>query len=99
MKTFVLNLSGYEPPELSAHELRALFHQGAIERNTPCRHRRSPIWSTVDEIFPMLKSEGRRGGVTLARTAGPIRRSPAKLMAAISFTDLVRYLGRSVSVA
>ncbi|HMJ07310.1 MAG TPA: hypothetical protein VK474_13710 [Chthoniobacterales bacterium] len=97
MKSYVLNLGGYEPPEMSARELRTLFHQGAVERTTVCRHRRSLVWSTVDDIFPMLKYEPRRFCVSLARSPGPIRRSAAKLTAAASFGDLVRFLGRPSS--
>ena len=96
MKTFVLNLSGYEAPGLSFRELRALFHQGAIERLTPCRSHREANWSTLDDLFPMLKYEARRGGVSLARSSGPIRRSATKLTAMPSLSELVRFLGGPV---
>lgn len=94
MKAFVLNLGGYQPPEMSARELRTLFHQGVIERSTQCRHRKTQVWSTVDDLFPMLKYEPRCFGVVLSRrSAGPIRRSAAKLLAAPTVNDMLRFLG------
>lgn len=93
--TFVLNLSGYEAPRLTAGELRALFHQGIIDRSTPCRGSRSSMWSTLDDIFPMLKYEPRRG-VRLSRSAGPIRRCAENLKATATFSELLRLLGTPV---
>lgn len=98
MKTFVLNPSGFELPGLSARELGTLFHQGMVERATPCRPSGDSVWSTVDDIFPMLKYQPRQCGLQLTRSAGrPIRRAAAKLLAAASFDDLVRFLGRPSS--
>lgn len=95
MKPFVLNLGGYTPPRVSARQLRTLFHQGVIERNTRCRHRKATVWSTIDEIFPMLKYEERRFGVVLSRKqTGPIRRSAAKLLTVPSLSELLHFLGR-----
>ncbi|MFN2508497.1 MAG: hypothetical protein ABR589_06960 [Chthoniobacterales bacterium] len=93
MKSFVLNLGGYETPRMSATEVSVLFHRGAIERTTPCRRRRASIWSTVDDIFPMLKYEVRQAGVCLAQSAGPMRRSAERLNATATFSDLLHFLG------
>jgi hypothetical protein len=79
MKNYVLNMSGHECAGISAHEISELFHQGAIERDTPCRRERSSIWKTVDEILPILSLEPRRAIFQLSHGSGPIRRAAPKL--------------------
>jgi hypothetical protein len=51
MKNYVLNMSGHECAGISAHEISELFHQGAIERDTPCRRERSSIWKRWTKFF------------------------------------------------
>jgi hypothetical protein len=93
MRKYVLNLSGYICAAIGARELYGLYHQGAIERNTPCRRQGAAAWSTVDDMFPMLKYEPRQGTTYIRPASGPMRRSAAKLLAAPSPDEMVRLMG------
>ena len=79
MKKFVLNLSGYESQPMAVREVRKLYQEGAISRHTPCRHRRDGRWSTVDDMFPMLKHEP-RSKLCIASWTGPMRLTATNLM-------------------
>ena len=79
MKKFVLNLSGYESEPMTVREISKLYHEGAISRHTPCRPRSEDAWSTVDEIFPMLKHEP-RSKLCIAGWSGPMRRAATQLL-------------------
>ena len=79
MKKFVLNLSGYESTAMTLRDVRNLYHEGAIGRHTPCRDRRDNRWSTVDNLFPMLKYEP-RSKLCIAGSTGPVRRVATKLL-------------------
>jgi hypothetical protein len=79
MKKFVLNVSGYESEAMPLSEIRKLYHEGSISRHTPCRDRRTTAWSTVDDIFPMLKYEP-RSKLCIAGWRGPMRRAVTELL-------------------
>ena len=79
MKKFVLNLSGYESRPMALANIRRLYCEGAISRHTPCRSRRDESWSTVDDMFPMLKHEP-RSKLCIAGWTGPMRRAATKLL-------------------
>ena len=79
MKKFVLNLSGYESEAMPLRELRNLYQDGSINARTPCRERRDERWSTIDEMFPMLKYEP-RSKLCIAGCSGPMRRAASKLL-------------------
>ena len=79
MKKFVLNLSGYESAPMALRDIRKLYQEGGISRHTPCRERRDRRWSTVDDIFPMLKYEP-RSKLCIAGWTGPMRRAATKLL-------------------
>ena len=79
MKKFVLNLSGFESQPMLFRELRRLYNEGAISRHTPCRARGSSGWSTVDDMFPMLKHEP-RSKLCIAGWTGPMRLSAKNLL-------------------
>ena len=78
MKKFVLNLSGYESEPMALRDIRTLFHEGGISRHTPCRARGQARWSTVDDMFPMLKYEP-RSKLCIAGWTGPMRLAAPKL--------------------
>ena len=78
MKKLVLNLGGYAEP-VTTRQLRRLYREGAISRHTPCRRRRDMRWSTVDDMFPMLKHEP-RSKLCIAGWTGPMRRTATKLL-------------------
>ena len=79
MKKFVLNLSGYESEPMTLREISKLYHEGGINRNTPCRMRTESAWSTVDDLFPMLKYEP-RSKLCVAGWSGPMRRAATQLL-------------------
>ena len=79
MKKFVLNLSGYESEAMTLRDVRKLYQEGSISRHTPCRDRRHERWSTVDDVFPMLKYEP-RSKLCIAGWTGPMRRAASKLL-------------------
>lgn len=79
MKKFVLNLSGYESELMALREIRKLYQEGAISRHTPCRGRRDERWSTVDDMFPMLKHEP-RSKLCIAGWNGPMRLAASQLL-------------------
>jgi hypothetical protein len=79
MKKFVLNLSGYESQAMALRGIRKLYHEGSISRHTPCRARGAEGWSTVDDMFPMLKYEP-RSKLCIAGWTGPMRRAATKLL-------------------
>ena len=79
MKKFVLNLSGYESEPMPPGEISRLYHEGAISRHTPCRERSEDAWSTVDDVFPMLKYEP-RSKLCIAGWSGPMRRAATQLL-------------------
>jgi hypothetical protein len=79
MKKFVLNLGGFESEALTLRQLRKLYHEGGISRHTPCRNRRRGGWSTVDNMFPMLKYEP-RSKLCIAGWPGPMRRTVTQLL-------------------
>lgn len=89
MKKFVLNLSGYESDPMSLREIRKLYQEGAISRHTPCRDRRGQSWSTVDDMFPMLKHEP-RSKLCIAGWTGPMRLTATKLMVIPAASDVAR---------
>ena len=93
MKKYILNLSGYESSGMTARQLGELYHHGAISRTTPCRTRRSSVWSTLDDMFPMLKYEPIQSGFRMPRGAGPMRRTVTKLLVAPSPTDMIQMMG------
>lgn len=78
MRKFVLNLSGYESDPMALRQLRRLYQEGAISRQTPCRERRGNRWSTLDDMFPMLKHEP-RSKLCIAGWTGPMRRTATNL--------------------
>ena len=79
MKKFVLNRSGYESEPMALRDIRKLYQEGAISRHTPCRERRDERWSTVDDMFPMLKQEP-RSKLCIAGWTGPMRLTVTNLM-------------------
>jgi hypothetical protein len=79
MKKFVLNLSGYESEAMTLSDIRKLYQEGTISRHTPCRGRRDERWSTVDDLFPMLKYEP-RSKLCIAGWTGPMRRAATQLL-------------------
>lgn len=79
MKKFVLNLGGYESQAMPMRQLRKLYQEGGISRHTPCRERRGNRWSTVDDMFPMLKHEP-RSKLCVAGWTGPMRRTATNLI-------------------
>ena len=79
MKKFVLNLSGYESEPMPLRDIRKLYEEGAISRHTPCRGRDDRAWSTVDDLFPMLKYEP-RSKLCIAGWSGPMRRVVTNLL-------------------
>ena len=79
MKKFVLNLSGYESEPMPLRDIRKLYHEGAVSRHTPCRERGERTWSTVDDMFPMLKYEP-RSKLCIAGWSGPMRRVATQLL-------------------
>ena len=79
MKKFVLNLGGFESEALTRRQLRKLYHEGGISRQTPCRSRGAEAWSTVDNMFPMLKYEA-RSKLCIAGWPGPMRRTVTQLL-------------------
>ena len=78
MKKFVLNLSGYESEPMALRDIRKLFQEGGVSRHTPCRARGGEAWSTVDDLFPMLKYEP-RSKLCIAGWTGPMRLAATKL--------------------
>ena len=89
MKKFVLNLGGYASQPMTMRELRRLFHEGGISRHTPCRESRDARWSTVDDMFPMLKHEP-RSKLCIAGWTGPMRRTVTKLHVIPSSGEVAR---------
>lgn len=79
MKKFVVNLSGYESEAMTVRQLRRMYQEGSISRQTPCRRRSDARWSTVDDMFPMLKHEP-RSKLCIAGWPGPMRRTVTKLL-------------------
>jgi hypothetical protein len=79
MKKFVLNLSGYESEPMTLREISKLYHEGGVGRHTPCRARNEEAWSTVDDMFPMLKYEP-RSKLCIAGWSGPMRRAATQLL-------------------
>ena len=79
MKKFVLNLSGYESEPMALREVRRLYQEGSISRHTPCRNRRDERWSTVNDMFPMLKHEP-RSKLCIAGWTGPMRLTVTNLL-------------------
>lgn len=79
MKKFVLNLGGFESEALALKDVRKLYHEGAISRHTPCRSRRDGAWSTVDDMFPLLKYEP-RSKLCIAGWNGPMRLAASQLL-------------------
>ena len=79
MKKFMLNLSGYESEPMALRDIRKLYQEGSISRHTPCRERGRDAWSTVDDMFPMLKYEP-RSKLCIAGWSGPMRRVATKLL-------------------
>ena len=79
MKKFVLNLSGYESEPMPLRDIRKLYHEGGISRHTPCRQRDNHAWSTIDDMFPMLKYEP-RSKLCIAGWSGPMRRTVTNLL-------------------
>lgn len=89
MKKFVLNLSGYESEPMAVREIRKLYQEGAISRHTPCRNRCDESWSTVDDMFPMLKHEP-RSKLCIAGWTGPMRLTATKLMVIPATSEIAR---------
>jgi hypothetical protein len=89
MKKYVLNLSGYETQPMACRDLRKLYQEGTISRHTPCRERNAGRWSTVDDMFPMLKYEP-RSKLCIAGWRGPMRRAVTKLLVIPSAGEAAR---------
>ena len=89
MKKFVLNLGGYGSEPMALRDLRKLYQEGAISRHTPCRGRGAARWSTVDDMFPMLKHEP-RSKLCIAGWRGPMRRAVTKLLVVPSAGEAAR---------
>ncbi len=54
---------GFHTP-LDAKEIEALFRARHLTVDTPCRHVDRNKWQTIDELFPLLKYEGRTERLT-----------------------------------